>query len=139
MALTANRAYKVKGSTEQDRVKLTAGVTYYKGNILSIDSNGVAIKAGDVAGQGAYSGVLVDGCVVAVGEVKYAAIERGRIWIPFANAAQTDMGDYVYATDDNVIAKSATNADPCGIVCDVEVGVALCVDFRMGIPKTALA
>jgi hypothetical protein len=34
---------------------------------------------------------------------------------------------------------TATNADPIGVVVAVRVGVASLVDFRKGIPKTALA
>jgi hypothetical protein len=140
MSLSANALVKTKGPSEQDRVLLTAGVTYYKGSIVNITAaGGLAIKAGDVANQGSLSGVLTEGAIVASGETKYVSMERGRVWIPFAAAAQADVGDYVYATADDTIAKSATNADPCGKVVDVEVGVALCVDFRLGIPKTALA
>jgi hypothetical protein len=68
----------------------------------------------------------------------YAEIEIGKVWIPFASAAQADVGDYCYATADDTIAMSATNADPCGVVVDVRVGVASLVDFRKGIVKTAL-
>jgi hypothetical protein len=139
MALSANALVRTKGPCEQERVLLTPGVTYYKGGIVTISAEGRAAKAADLSGRKAFAGVLCEGAVVAAGETKYAAIERGRVWIPYAAAVQADVGDYFYATADDTVAKSAANADPCGKCVDVEPGVAVCIDFRLGIPKTALA
>jgi hypothetical protein len=61
------------------------------------------------------------------------------VWIPFASAAQADVGDFIYATDDAVISKTATNSDPIGKAIDARVGISLLVDLTLGLPKTALA
>ena len=139
MALSADRNYEVSGLSEKIRVLLTPSITYYKGGILCFTAaGGLAIKAADTAAYGKLAGVLTKGVVVGATSV-YAEIEIGKIWIPFASAALADVGDYVYATADDTIAMSATNADPIGVVVDVRVGVASLVDFRKGITKTALA
>jgi hypothetical protein len=140
MALTADRAVEVSGLTEKIRVLLTASITYFKGSILCFTAaGGLAIKAADTAAYGKLAGVLTKGVVVPASPAVYAEIEVGKVWIPDAGAAQADVGDYCYTTADDTVAMSATNADPCGIVVDVRVGVARLVDFRKGIVKTALA
>ena len=140
MALTVDRPYEVQGVSELMRVLLTASDIYYKGAIVNLTAaGGLAIVASDTAAQGGTSGVITDQVTALATPALYAAIERGRVWIPFAAAAQADVGDYVYATADDTIAKSASNADPIGKIIDVRVGVSALVDFRCGLPKTALA
>jgi hypothetical protein len=140
MALSADRAVEVQGLSEKIPVVLTASITYYKGSILCFTAaGGLAIKAADTAAYGKLAGVLTKGVVAPASPATNAEIEIGKIWIPFASAAQADVGDFVYATDDGTIAMSATNADPIGVVVAVRVGVASLVDFRKGCPKTALA
>jgi len=140
MALSADRAVEVQGLSEKIPVVLTASITYYKGSILCFTAaGGLAIKAADTAAYGKLAGVLTKGVVAPASPATNAEIEIGKIWIPFASAAQADVGDFVYATADDTIAMTATNADPIGVVVAVRVGVASLVDFRKGIPKTALA
>jgi len=140
MALSADRAVEVQGLSEKIPVVLTASITYYKGSILCFTAaGGLAIKAADTAAYGKLAGVLTKGVVAPASPATNAELEIGKIWIPFASAAQADVGDFVYATDDGTIAMSATNADPIGVVVAVRVGVASLVDFRKGCPKTALA
>jgi len=123
---------------------LTAGVIYYKGGIVAIAS-GLVIKAADTAGYTPF-GVLKAGTRgVAAVAGQQCEIERGKIWIPLAAGAQTDVDDFIYATADDTIAKSATNANPCGRCVDYKLwpnsttDKRLLVDFRQGLPKTALA
>jgi hypothetical protein len=140
MALSADRAVEVSGLSEKIHVVLTASVTYYKGSILAFTAaGGLAIKAADTAAYGKLVGVLTKGVVAPASPAVNAEIEVGKVWIPDAGAAQADVGDYCYATADDTIAMSATNADPCGVVVDVVVGVKRLVDFRKGVNKLALA
>jgi hypothetical protein len=140
MALSADRAVEVQGLSEKIPVVLTASITYYKGSILCFTAaGGLAIKAADTAAYGKLAGVLTKGVVAPASPATNAELEIGKIWIPFASAAQADVGDFCYATADDTIAMSATNADPIGVVVAVRVGVASLVDFRKGCPKTALA
>lgn len=139
MPLTADRSYETSGPTETVRVKMTTNDIYYKGAIVNVTAaGGLGIVASDTANQGHFSGVITKQ-LDNTGKNEYAEIEIGKIWIPFASAAQADVGDYCYATADDTIAMSAVNANPIGRVLDVEVGVRSLVDFRLGIPKTALA
>lgn len=139
MALSADRPYEIAGPMESIRVLMTTNDIYYKGAIINVTAaGGLGIVASDTANQGVLSGVVTKK-VDNTGKTLYADVERGKIWIPDANAAQADVGDYCYATADDTIAMTASNADPCGVVVDVRVGVARLVDFRMGVKKLALA
>jgi len=138
MALAKDRGYSTSGLTEVLHGKLTASVTYYKSGIVAFDpTSGLVVKAADTAGFTPV-GVLKKGAVVGSGENPDCEIETGKIWLPMSGAAQGDVGDYVYATDDDTIAKTASNANPCGKAVDFKTGYLL-VDFRYGLPKTALA
>ena len=144
MALAADREVVASGRTEILRGVLTAGVIYYKGGIVALAS-GLIVKAANTAGYTPI-GVLKAGTrgVVAV-TGQQCEIERGKLWIPLAAGAQTDVDDFVYATADDTIAKTATDANPCGRVVDYKLwgnsltDKRLLVDFRQGLPKTALA
>jgi hypothetical protein len=139
MALSADRGYSVAGLSEVLHGKLTASVTYYKGGIVQWDAaTGLLKKPADVAGEFGV-GVLKKGYVAGAGENPDAEVEVGKIWVPFAAAAQTDVGDWVYASDDGTITKTAlTNGGPCGRAVDFKTGYLL-VDFRAGGPKTIAA
>lgn len=138
MALSADRPYETAGEMESCRVKLTTGVTYYKGGLINFTAaGGLGVKASDTAAQGSRTGVLVQQKVAVSGD-DLGEIEVGKVWIPFPSAVQADVGDYAYATADDTIAKSATNADPIGRIVDVRVGISALVDLSVGLPKTAL-
>lgn len=138
MALSADLNYKTCGLTEVFHAKQTASLTTYKGSIVALAS-GLVVKAADTAGYTPF-GVMKAGKVSGSGENPDVEVETGRIWIPLATAAQTDVGKYVYASDDSTVTTTATtNSNPCGLCVDVQVGVALLVDFRERLPKTALA
>jgi hypothetical protein len=138
MALSKDRNYETSGLTEVLHGKLTASVTYYKGGIVVFDpTSGLVVKAADTAGFTPV-GVLKKGAVVGAGVNPDCEIETGKVWLPMSGAAQGDVGDYVYATADDTIAKTGTNANPCGKVVDFKTGYLL-IDFRYGLPKTALA
>lgn len=138
MALSADRLYSVQGASEILHVKLTAGVPYYKGGIVQFDAaTGLAKKPADVVAEFGI-GVLKRGYASSAA-VQDGEVEVGKIWIPFAAAAQTDVGDPVYASDDGTITKTAlTNGGPCGVAIDYKAGYLL-VDFRRGGPKTMYA
>lgn len=138
MALSASRFYDTVGRTDVIHGKLTASVAYFKGGMVQWDATtGLVKKPADVAGEYGV-GVLVKDYASSA-SVQDCEIETGKIWIPFASAAQTDVGDWVYLTDDAVITKTAlTNGGPAGIAVDFKTGFLL-VDFRRGGPKTLSA
>jgi hypothetical protein len=137
--LSADRPYETSGTMRAIRAKMTTGVTYYKGGIVVFTAaGGLGIKPTDVVNQGHVSGIVTKQKAAVAGD-DLVELEIGKVWIPFPSAAQADVGDYVYATDDSTIAMSATNSNPIGRVVDVRVGVASLVDLEQGIVKTALA
>ena len=139
MALAADRPYETSGELTAIRVKLTTGSTYYKGGLINVTAaGGLGVKASDTANQGSLTGVLVQQKVAVSGD-DLGELEIGKVWIPFASAAQADVWDYCYATADDTIAKAAANADPIGRIVDVRVGISALVDLSVGVPKTALA
>lgn len=140
MALSADRIYEVQGQTEQLEVLLTQNDIYYKGAIIELTAaGGLAVVASDAAGQGALSGIMTEHIEVASGvTTQKGVIEIGKVWLPFSGAAQSDVGDYVYATDDGTIAKTSNSSDPIGVCVGFKTGYLL-VDLRRGIPKTALS
>lgn len=140
MALTADRPYKFKnGTTESVRVKMTTNDIYYKGALINLTAaGGLGIVASDTAAQG-WPTFVATQSLDNTGKTEYLECETGVVFIPLATAAQADVGDYIYASADDTIAKTATNSNPIGICVDAEVGVGLWVDLRKGIVKTALA
>jgi hypothetical protein len=138
MALSADRDYSVQGQSEVFHGILTASVTYYKGGIVQFDaSTGLVKKPADVAGEFPV-GVLKKGYVAPASPAMHCEIETGKVWLPFATAAQTDVGDWIYASADDTLTKTPpTNAGPAGIVVDFKTGF-VCVDFRKGAPKGAV-
>lgn len=139
MALTADRPYETSGPMTSVRVLMTTNDIYYKGAIIELTAaGGLGIVAGDVAAQG-HPAFIATEQLDNTGKTEYLECETGKVWLPFTGAAQADVGDYVYATDDGTIAKAAVNANPIGIAVDCRVGVALLVDLGKGVPKTALA
>ena len=138
MALSADRLMTVQGPVEVFKGKLTASNTYYKGALVQFDATtGLLKEAADVATEFAI-GWLKEGKVVPAASNPTVEVCTGKVWIPFGSAAQGDVGDYVYATDDGTIAKSATNSGPLGLCIDFKTGYLL-VDTRRGLPKTAMA
>jgi len=139
MALSADRPYETSGRMESIRVKMTTNDIYYKGAIIELTAaGGLGVVASDTAAQG-HPAFVATQRLDNTGKTDYLDCETGKVWFPFSAAAQADVGDYIYATDDGTIAKASAAANPIGIAVDCRVGVALLVDLRLGIPKTALA
>lgn len=138
MALAANRDYAVSGQSEILHGVLTASVTYYKGGIVQFGAaTGLVKKPSDVALEYP-AGVLKRGYVAPASPAMDCEIEVGKIWLPLSGAAQADVGDWVYASDDATLTKTPpTNAGPAGIIVDFKTGYVL-VDFRKGAPKGAI-
>jgi hypothetical protein len=118
---------------------MTTDDIYYKGAIVNVTvAGGLGIVASDTVGQGHLSGVVIQR-LDNTGKSDYADVEIGTIFIPFPTAQTSDVGDYVYAIEDDKVAKAASAASPIGLIEDVNIGVGFWINFDRGIPKTALA
>jgi hypothetical protein len=138
MALSADRLLQTQGPVESYRLKLTASTTFYKGGLVQLEeATGYLIKAADNAGEFAI-GWLKEGRVTDASDNPDVEVNTGKVWLAFGSAAITDVGDYVYATADDTIAKSSTNCGPIGLCVGFKTGYLL-VDTRRGLPKTAMA
>lgn len=123
MALSANVNYDAEGQTEHIALKAeAASYTLYKGAIVNIKANGLAGKATDTAGETPV-GVATEKTILAGASAETIVVEVGKLWIAKSDAAQTDVGEPIYATaDDTVTTTVGTNTRILG----------LCVGFRTG-------
>jgi len=101
------------------------GFTVYKGSILMCDVSDTdgyfAPKAanaaeGDLFGGIAIEGQVVDSSTAADGSVECSVLASGVVGFPKGSLAQTDIGAVAYASDDNAITTTSTNALPIGII-----------------------
>jgi hypothetical protein len=137
MALTAKREYNTVGHSDMLSVAAVGDDTYYKGAMLVLDAAGYANVPSDAAGlvpAGVFTGRSAgggtgDSVAVASGSHTRLEIERGRIWIPFSGAAQSDVGELFYLSDDGTLTQSAGSKDHAVQCVDFRSGYVL-IDFR---------
>lgn len=136
-SLTADLQYETSGLTTLIKGKLTASVAYFKGMIMQLDkSTGYWKKATDVANEVPW-GVLKKAQASTSANAD-CEIERGKIWLPFAAAAVTDLGKPYYASDDATLTVTpGTNGGFCGYAVDWKTGFLL-IDFTTGGQKGAI-
>jgi len=139
MALSAKTTRKFVGIPEEISPKVAASDTYYKGAILCANGDGYAAVPSDTAAifplgivSGSWEGGIVDNAY-AVGAATYprATLYRGKVWLPLTSAAQTDVGEYVYISDDNALTQTAGSKTVVMVVLDVNTADAeVLVDLR---------
>jgi hypothetical protein len=128
MALTADVIIQSKGGTTERKSALTnVADVYYKGALLMFSATGYLIVCADTASC-TFAGVCVRQVTLATGSVE-VEFEEGIFRVAFGSAAQGDVGDVIYATADDTIAKTATNVAPMGKCVGFETGY-LWVDTR---------
>lgn len=137
MALSAKRTLEFEGPAEYIEPKAAASDTYYRGAILTFNTDGYAAvpsdgaaqyPAGIVMGQ-AEGGVRDYAYEVGSGENPRLRLYRGRVWIPFSGAAQTDVGELVYIADDETVTQTAGSKTIAFQVLDFKTGYVL-IDLR---------
>lgn len=114
MALTERRTYETVGPTVRVPGKFAASDEYFPGALLAYNADGYLAVPGGAATDrpaGVYTGFGADidtGSVVAgAGENPDGEVEVGLIWVPFATAAQSDVGEYFYLADDETVTQTA--------------------------------
>ena len=133
--LTASRALEFVGEQEEYSPKVTASVTYYKGGIL-VFTSGYAAKPTDAAAlypagivTGFYEGGDRDDALAVGTTSARAKLKRGKVWLPFTGAAQTDVGVLFYLADDQTLTKTAGNKTVAFVAEDFKTGYVL-IDLR---------
>lgn len=141
--LSAPRVLEFVGEQEEFSARVAASVTYYKGGLLAIIS-GYANKPTNTAAlypagivAGVYEGGLRDDAlVVPSGSTPRALLKRGKVWLPFSGAAQTDVGLLFYIADDQTISKTAGSKTVGFVAEDFKDGYVL-IDLRKPITVSA--
>lgn len=131
MPLSAEVNYEVKG-TNCETIELTAtptAQTIYKGAIVNITTTGFAKLATDTLGETPI-GICKKTVVLAGASAETVLVERGMVWVAKSNAAQTDVGEPMYATaDDTVTTTVGTNTRIFGLCIGFKAGFVL-IDTR---------
>lgn len=130
--LSTPRILEWVGPVEEISPKVKASVTYYKGGLLTYDSDGYATKPTDAAAQfpaGIVEGDYQDGVrddAYAVGSTAVRAVlRRGKVWLPFSGAAITNVGEVFYIADDQTLTQTAGSKTVGLIALDFKTGYLL--------------
>ena len=115
MALTRKRELEYVGDQDELPLLVADSDTYYAGGLLIVDANGAAAVPSDTASliifginTGVYDdGDRVDAKVIGASNTINAIFKRGKVWIPFSGAAQSDVGEYFYASADDTLTQTA--------------------------------
>lgn len=133
MALSAATTRKFEGPQVEISAPVTGNDTYYRGAILCFDSNGYAGVPSDTAAlfpagivTGEYEGGVRDyAYAVANGAHPRAVLKRGKVWLPLASAAQSDVGELAYISDDDTLTQTAGSKTVHFDILDVDATNAL--------------
>jgi hypothetical protein len=113
MALSAARVLEFVGEQDEISPKVKASVAYYKGALLCYDADGLATVPTDAAAlfpagivTGKYEGGTSDDAYTPAADVR-AVLKRGKVWLAFSGAAQSDVGEIFYIADDGTLTQTA--------------------------------
>ena len=114
MALSADTTSRIRGEFEVQQFPVVASDIIYKGALVNIDTSGYAKPAGDV-GSERFVGIAMEQADNSSGSagdinVDVAIIgSGGRFLMTAVGAAQTDVGEVCYITDDASIGTPGTD------------------------------
>ena len=104
-------------------VPLQAAVKVNKGTLVNVDNTGYSRPARSGTATDVFAGVAYDGAdntLGAAGAINTRVYKSGTFLFPKSVAtAQTDLGQKVYAADDQTVTLTATNNQFVGIVVQV--------------------
>lgn len=114
MALSADTTVRVRGEFEVQDIPVVASDIIYKGAIVCVDTSGYAAPAADTSGY-RFVGIAMEKADNSSGSagdisVKVAIIgSGGRFLATLSGAAQTDVGEICYVTDDASLGTPGTD------------------------------
>lgn len=136
-ALTASRTLEFVGEQDEISPKVAASDTYYKGALLCYDANGYAAVPTDAAAlfpagivTGVFEGGNRDDAYEVGSTAVRAVLKRGKVWLPFSGAAQTNVGEVFYIADDGTLTQTAGSKTVGLVALDFKTGYLL-FDLRM--------
>jgi len=115
MALTAKISREYKGDQDELDLLFADSDIYYAGGIYIVDADGKAAVPSDTASlipMGIFTGVSdagdrTDALTIAASNTVKGSFKRGLVWLPFATAAQADVGEYFYISEDDTLTQTA--------------------------------
>ena len=115
MALTAKISREYKGDQDELDLLFADSDIYYAGGIYIVDADGKAAVPSDTASlipMGIFTGVSdagdrTDALTIAASNTVKGSFKRGLVWLPFATAAQADVGEYFYISADDTLTQTA--------------------------------
>ena len=114
MAALAAAKEANKRAGDQKRYLLKASTTIYKGALVCLDTNGLAVPAADTASF-IFVGVAYETATSAASGSTYVTVEkRGEYEMVTSGATQATTGKKVFASDDQTVATSTTNSIAVG-------------------------
>jgi hypothetical protein len=132
MALSARVNREFVGDQDEIFPLFAANDTYYRGAILCYDANGYAAVPTDAAAlfpAGIVAGEYADGTrddAYAMGATAVRGkLYRGKVWLPFSGAAQSDVGEIFYIADDGTLTQTAGNKTVGLVALDFKTGYLL--------------
>lgn len=123
------RTVKVKLAGYTNYGNGSTAFTCYKGSILMqdvTDTDGYAApKAANAASGDYFMGIaadkgIVDASTTADGAVEVSAYANGVWGFPKGNLSQTDVGSVAYASTDNDVSATSSNALPIGVIESID-------------------
>ncbi len=109
-ALTADRNVPSKGEGRIDSYPVKSNTTIYKGSLVSLDANGVALPSADTT-LTHFIGVADEQVVNPTGGTKNIRVVSGRSFLmPTGTISATSPGLAVYVTDSATASLTDTNA-----------------------------
>lgn len=132
MALSAARKLEFHGEQDEIAPLFAASDTYYEGALLCYDANGYAAVPTDAAAffpAGIVTGEYLDGTrdkAYAMGSTAVRGkLKRGKVWLPFSGAAQSDVGEIFYIADDGTLTQTAGSKTVGLVALDYKSGYLL--------------
>ena len=118
MALTANREVNRYVDQELRSYPVKANTHVYKGGLVSLDASGYArpLNAGDQAVGLAYE--EMNNTSATDGQVSVRVFTQGDFVHALQGALRTNIGDAVYASDDETLTFTSTDNSLVGVCVD---------------------
>ena len=115
MALTTLRTLEYKGDQDELDLLMADSDIYYAGALLIVDADGKAAVPSDTASLipiGVLTGVYddgdrVDAKTIGASNTVKGVFKRGKVWLPFTGAVQSDVGEYFYLSADDTLTQTA--------------------------------
>ena len=115
MALTAERKLEYRGQQDVLDLLFADSDIYYAGGLYIIDADGKAAVPSDTADlvpMGIFTGETddgdrVDAKTIAASNTLKGKFKRGKVWLAFSGAAQSDVGEIFYISADDTLTQTA--------------------------------